>query len=150
MRESKDERKGGEKERRIKGGVETTRTKLSQGTRTKWQNPFIAVTQLRTWAVRGKSQNDSARLCSLETGRVSTTLTSTINIMLMRSACLRLLPEERINYQSSGPGEKIVQHAVAMKFLVELLIVENYLLDEAVIKYTHRLFGARRDWWSVS
>jgi hypothetical protein len=34
---------------------------------------------------------------------------------------------------------EIVQHAVAMKFLFGLLVVENYPLDEAIIKYTHRL-----------
>lgn len=58
----------------------------------------------------------------------------------MRSACLRLLREEQISYQSLGLEEKsCIQHAVAMKLFVELLVVENYPLDEAIIKYTHRL-----------
>jgi hypothetical protein len=40
---------------------------------------------------------------------------------------------------------EIVQHAVAMKFLVELLVVANYPLDEAVIKYTHRILMERSE-----
>jgi len=34
---------------------------------------------------------------------------------------------------------EIVQHAIAMKFLIKLMVVANYPLDEAVIKYIHRL-----------
>ncbi len=34
---------------------------------------------------------------------------------------------------------EVVQHAVAMKFLFGLLVVENHPLDEAIIKYTHQL-----------
>jgi len=36
-------------------------------------------------------------------------------------------------------GREIVQHAVAMKFLFSLLVVENRSFHEAIIKYAHHL-----------